>query len=199
MDGYIAPLANLIEQFKSLPGIGHKTARRLSFYILSRPQEEAERFAEALTDAKKLIKYCKICQNITDTEICAICDNEKRDQSVICVLENSRDVISFEKTKEFSGLYHILHGVISPMADISPADIKLAELLERLKSDIVTEIILALNPTVEGEATSMYIAKLIKPLGIKVTRIAHGIPVGGDLEFADEVTLAKALEGRREM
>ena len=199
MDYYVAPLANLIDCFSRLPGIGKKTARRLAFHVLNSPMEEASTFAEAILNAKKNVKYCSICQNITEKDVCEICENEKRDRSTICVTETARDVISIEQTHEYNGLYHVLHGAISPMDDIGPSDIKIAELLLRLKDDTVKEVIMATNPTVEGEATAMYIARLIKPLGVKVTRIAHGIPVGGDLEYADEVTLMRAMEGRQEM
>jgi len=199
MDYYVAPLARLIEQFEKLPGIGHKTARRLAFYLLNSSQEDANEFADAILAAKKLVKYCSVCQNITDDDVCSICKNPKRDNTVICVMESPKDVISLEKTNEYNGLYHVLHGAISPMDDIGPSDIKIAELLLRLKDNTVKEVIMATNPNIEGEATAMYIAKLIKPLGVKVTRIAHGVPVGGDLEYADEVTLTRAIEGRREM
>lgn len=199
MDYYVAPLANLIDQFAKLPGIGRKTARRLAFHVLNSSAEEASAFAEAIVDAKKNVKYCQVCQNITDKDICEICESPRRDKTVICVTESAKDVISLEKTHEYNGLYHVLHGAISPMDDIGPSDIKIAELLMRLKDETVKEVIMATNPTVEGEATAMYIARLIKPLGVKVTRIAHGIPVGGDLEYADEVTLMRAMEGRREM
>ncbi len=199
MDYFVPPLEILIEQFAKLPGIGKKTATRLAFHILNSSKEEAVSFAKAITDAKEQVKLCKICQNITDSETCALCESSKRDNSVICVTESPKDVISIEKTNEYHGLYHVLHGAISPMDNIGPNDIKIPELLERLKNDTVKEVIMATNPTIEGEATAMYIAKLIKPFGIKVTRIAHGIPVGGDLEYADEITLTKAMEGRREM
>lgn len=199
MDYYVAPLARLIEQFERLPGIGHKTARRLAFHILDSSVEEAEDFADALVSAKRLVKYCSVCQNITDLDICAVCGDMRRDTSIICVMESPKDVISLEKTKEYNGLYHVLHGAISPMDDIGPEDIKIAELLRRLGGNDVKEVIMATNPNIEGEATAMYVSRLIKPLGIKVTRIAHGVPVGGDLEYADEVTLTRAIEGRREM
>lgn len=198
MDYYIAPLARLIEQFEKLPGIGRKSARRLAFHILGFSMEEAESFADAIISAKKLVKYCSICQNISDTDVCSVCSDEKRDKSVICVMESPKDVISLEKTGEYNGLYHVLHGAISPMDDISPEDIKIPELLSRIGSS-VKEVIMATNPNIEGEATAMYISKLIKPLGIKVTRIAHGVPVGGDLEYADEITLSRAIQGRMEM
>ena len=199
MEYFVPPLEVLVEQFAKLPGIGRKSAQRLAFHILNSSEADASKFAEAIINAKKLVKYCNVCQNITDSEVCSICNNPKRDSSVICVTESPKDVISIEKTNEYHGLYHVLHGAISPMDDIGPNDIKIAELLKRLESDEVKEVIMATNPTIEGEATAMYIARLIKPLGVKVTRIAHGIPVGGDLEYADEVTLTKAMEGRREM
>lgn len=199
MEYFVPPLEVLVEQFAKLPGIGRKSAQRLAFHVLNSSEADANKFAEAIINAKKLVKYCNVCQNITDSEVCSICNNPKRDSSVICVTESPKDVISIEKTNEYHGLYHVLHGAISPMDDIGPNDIKIAELLKRLESDEVKEVIMATNPTIEGEATAMYIARLIKPLGIKVTRIAHGIPVGGDLEYADEVTLTKAMEGRREM
>lgn len=199
MEYFVPPLEILIEQFAKLPGIGRKTATRLAFHILNSSQQDAKAFAEAIINAKEQVKCCKRCQNITDTEICSICESPKRDKTVICVTESPKDVISIEKTNEYHGLYHVLHGAISPMDNIGPNDIKIPELLDRLKGDEVKEVIMATNPTIEGEATAMYIAKLIKPFGIKVTRIAHGIPVGGDLEYADEITLTKAMEGRREM
>ena len=199
MEYFVPPLEILIEQFAKLPGIGKKTATRLAFHVLNSSNEDAKAFANAITNAKEQVKLCKVCQNITDTEICALCENPKRDKSIICVTESPKDVISIEKTNEYHGLYHVLHGAISPMDNIGPNDVKIAELLERLKEDTVKEVIMATNPTIEGEATAMYIAKLIKPFGIKVTRIAHGIPVGGDLEYADEITLTRAMEGRREM
>ena len=199
MDYFVPPLEILIEQFAKLPGIGRKTATRLAFYVLNSSDNDAKSFAEAIINAKEKVKCCKICQNITDSEICSICESPKRDKSIICVTESPKDVISIEKTNEYHGLYHVLHGAISPMDNIGPNDIKIPELLDRLKDDEVKEVIMATNPTIEGEATAMYISKLIKPFGIKVTRIAHGIPVGGDLEYADEITLTKAMEGRREM
>ncbi len=199
MNEYIPPLANLIEQFEALPGIGHKTAQRLAFYILNSPKQYAEDFAKALTDAKETIKYCQVCQNITDKDTCDMCNDDTRDKSIICVIETPKDALLIEKTHEYHGMYHILHGAISPMDGIGPSDIKIKELLTRLNNSEVKEIIMATNPNIEGEATAMYIAKLVKPLGIKVTRIANGVPVGGDLEYADEITLTKAIEGRREM
>ncbi len=193
---HVAPLARLIEQFERLPGIGHKTAQRLAFYVLNLSDAEAQAFARAITEAKEKIHYCKICQNLTDGETCSVCQDTRRDNSVICVVEDPRDVIAIERTHEFDGLYHVLHGTISPVDGIGPDQIRIKELLARLQDDTVEEIIMATNPTVEGEATAMYISRLLKPLGIKVTRLAYGIPVGGDLEYADEVTLSRALEGR---
>ncbi len=195
---YIAPLDRLVTEFAKLPGIGRKSAARLAFYVLNQPQSMAQQLADAILQAKEQIHYCSVCQNLTDEDPCAICSSERRDRSVICVVETPRDVIAIENTKEYTGLYHVLHGAISPMDDIGPDDIKLKELVARCSSG-VQEVIAATNPTVEGEATAMYMARLLKPLGIKVTRIAHGIPVGGDLEYADEITLGKAIEGRREL
>ncbi|HZX47231.1 MAG TPA: recombination mediator RecR [Clostridia bacterium] len=199
MDYYAAPVAKLIEELSKLPGVGQKTAQRLAFHILDAPPQQAENLARSIVFARRNIKHCSVCCNMTDTDPCRICGNERRDKSVICVMENPRDVVAMEKTREYKGLYHVLHGAISPMEDIGPEDIRIKELLLRLQDDTVKEVILATNPTIEGEATAMYISRLIKPLGIKTTRIAHGIPVGGDLEYADEVTLVKAMEGRREL
>lgn len=196
---YSETVNKLINQFEKLPGIGHKTAVRLAFYILELDENVAKEFSETLVKAKKNVKFCSICYNLTEKDPCDICSNSKRDESTICVVENVKDVIAMEKTHEYKGKYHVLHGSISPMNNISAGDIKIKELLERLKDDSIKEVILATNPTVEGEATAMYISRLIKPLGIKVTRIAHGIPVGGDLEYTDEITLIKALEGRTQM
>ncbi len=196
---YSETVNKLINQFEKLPGIGHKTAVRLAFYILESDENVAKEFSETLVKAKKNVKFCSICYNLTEKDPCDICSNAKRDESTICVVENVKDVIAMEKTHEYKGKYHVLHGSISPMNNISAGDIKIKELLERLKDDSIKEVILATNPTVEGEATAMYISRLIKPLGIKVTRIAHGIPVGGDLEYTDEITLIKALEGRTQM
>lgn len=198
MDAYSAPIANLIEEFEKLPGIGHKTACRLAFHILNQPLQTAKDFSNAILDAKEKIHFCGVCGNLTDAELCPICRNEKRDKSVICVVSDVKDLIAMEKTHDFKGTYHILHGAISPINGIGPEDIKIKELIARLNEN-VSEVILATNLNVEGEATAMYISRLIKPLGIKVTRIAHGIPVGGDLEYTDEVTLTMALEGRREI
>ncbi|NLL06635.1 MAG: recombination protein RecR [Clostridiaceae bacterium] len=199
MSVYAAPVARLIEEFEKLPGIGHKTAQRLAFHILNMPVEKVERLASSISEAKIKTKYCSICGNLTDSEVCSICGSNSRDDSLICVVQDARDVAAMERIKEFKGLYHVLHGAISPMEGIGPEDIKIKELLKRLQNKDVKEIIIATNPNIEGEATAMYISKLLKPLGVKATRIAHGIPVGGDLEYADEVTLAKALEGRREI
>jgi len=199
MEYFSPPLANLIEEFSKLPGIGRKTAQRLAFYILNMDASEVNSLANAIVNAKRNTKYCSICSNLTDTDPCSICSSSQRDKTTICVVEDPRDVIAIEKTKEFHGLYHVLHGSISPMEGIGPEDIKIKELLKRIQEVDVSEVILATNPTIEGEATAMYISKLLKPFGIRTTRIAHGIPVGGDLEYADEVTLSKALEGRREI
>ena len=199
MSYYSPSIEKLIESFEKLPSIGNKTAARLTFYILDRPEEEVKEFVDAIINAKKNLKYCSKCFNISDTDPCEICSNPRRDQSIICVVEDVKDVVAMERTHEFNGLYHVLHGSISPMNGVGPDDIKIKELLSRLMDGTVKELILATNPRVEGEATAMYISKLVKPMGIKVTRIAHGIPVGGDLEYTDEVTLSKALEGRREL
>jgi recombination protein RecR len=199
MGFYAAPIAKLIEEFEKLPGIGHKTAQRLAFHVLDMPKERAERLANAILEAREKIVHCSICFNLTESDPCGICSNKTRDSSTICVVEDPRDVVSIERMREYRGLYHVLHGAISPMDGTGPEDIKIKELLARLNKDSVNEVILATNPNIEGEATAMYISRLIKPLGIKVTRIAHGIPVGGDLEYADEVTLARSLEGRREL
>lgn len=199
MSYYSPSIEKLIQSFEKLPSIGNKTAARLAFYILNASEEETNEFVNSIIDAKKNLKYCSQCYNISDTDPCMICANPKRDQSIICVVEDVRDIIAMERTHEFRGVYHVLHGSISPMNGIGPDDIKMKELLSRLMDGHVKEVILATNPRVEGEATAMYLSKLIKPLGIKVTRIAHGIPVGGDLEYTDEITLTKALEGRREL
>ncbi|MDP4133602.1 MAG: recombination mediator RecR [Bacillota bacterium] len=196
---YIAPLAALIQQFERMPGIGHKTAMRLAFHVLDKTEEDAKAFADAIINAKQSIHYCKVCQDLTDSDLCRICSSSKRDKNTICVVEGPKDVLAMEKTGEYDGLYHVLHGVISPMDGIGPEDIKAKELIGRIAQGDVTEIIMATNLTVEGEATSAYLAKLIKPLGVKVTRIARGMPVGGDLEYVDEITLTMALEGRREI
>ncbi|CDD36356.1 recombination protein RecR [Clostridium sp. CAG:356] len=199
MSMYSPSIEKLIQSFEKLPSIGNKTAARLAFYILNASEEETNDFISSIVNAKKNLKYCSKCYNISDTDPCPICSNPKRDQSEICVVEDVRDIVAMEKTHEFRGVYHVLHGSISPMNGVGPDDIKIKELLARLMDGQVKEVILATNPRVEGEATAMYLSKLIKPLGIKVTRIAHGIPVGGDLEYTDEITLTKALEGRREI
>ena len=199
MSYYSPSIEKLIEAFEKLPSIGNKTAARLAFHMLDASEEETNEFINAIVNAKKNLKYCSVCFNISDTEPCNICSNATRDHSVICVVEDVRDVVAMERTHEFKGVYHVLHGSISPMNGVGPDDIKIKELLARLMNGEVKELILATNPRVEGEATAMYISKLVKPLGVKVTRIAHGIPVGGDLEYIDEVTLSRALEGRREM
>ncbi len=199
MSNFVLPVAKLIEEFSKLPGIGKKTAQRLAFYILNSKEDDAIHLAEAIIEAKKRTRYCSICSNITDVDPCNICTSPKRDKKVICVVEDPRDIVAMERTREYNGLYHVLHGAISPMEGVGPEDIKIKELLTRLQKEDIDEIIMATNPNIEGEATSMYISKIVKPLEVKVTRIAHGVPVGGDLEYADEVTLAKALEGRREL
>lgn len=192
----LAPLQNLIEQFERMQGIGHKTAQRMAFYVLDLSDEDAKRFAQAITDAHTKIRQCKICCDLADDELCPICKSETRDKSVICVVEDPRDVAAIERTHEYNGTYHVLHGAISPMNNIGPDQIKIKELLARLNDGVVEEVIMATNPTVEGEATAMYIGRLLKPMGITVSRLAYGVPVGGDLEYADEVTLSRALEGR---
>ena len=199
MSLYSPSIEKLIESFEKLPSIGHKTAARLAFYMLNSSEEETKEFVNSILEAKKNLKYCSKCYNISDTDPCQICGNAKRDQSIICVVEDVRDIVAMERTHEFKGVYHVLHGSISPMNGVGPEDIKIKELLARLMDGQVKEVILATNPRVEGEATAMYISKLIKPLGVKASRSAHGIPVGGDLEYTDEVTLMKALEGRREL
>ncbi|SHK42126.1 DNA replication and repair protein RecR [Hathewaya proteolytica DSM 3090] len=198
MDFYPVAIEKLIEEFAKLPTIGRKTAQRLALHVLNLPKDEVKEFAEALVTAVGTIKYCSICGNYTDSDPCAICANPNRDRSTICVVENPKDIMTMEKVREYNGVYHVLHGTISPMAGRGPDDIRLKELVRRINNE-VNEVIVATNPNVEGEATAMYISKILKPLGAKVTRIAHGIPVGGDLEYADEVTLAKALEGRKEL
>ena len=200
MRQYPRSLNRLINDLGKLPGIGGKTAQRLAFHVLSLSDREAEALASAIMEAKQSLHYCSVCGNLTDREVCGICSDEARDSSVICVVETPQDVMAMERIREFRGTYHVLHGAISPAEGIGPSDINLKSLIERLqKSDDVKEVIIATNPNIEGEATAMYISRLLKPAGIKVTRIAHGIPVGGDLEYADEVTLLKAMEGRREL
>ena len=198
MDLYSGYINQLIEQFASLPGIGNKSAQRLAFHMVNMPKEQVERFAKTVVDARNNVCYCKICCTLTDQEICPICSNPKRDHSTIMVVENTRDLAAYEKTGKYEGVYHVLHGAISPMLGIGPGDIRLKELIARLEGP-VTEVIIATNSSLEGETTAMYISKLIKPTGIKVTRIASGVPVGGDLEYIDEVTLLRALEGRTEL
>ena len=196
---YIAPLAELIEHFRALPGIGNKTAVRRAYHVLDMDMEKARGLAGAIMKAKEKIGYCKICFNLSDENPCRICKSEKRDHSVICVVEQPQDVAAMERMRDYKGIYHVLHGALSPLEGIGPENIKVKELINRLHGDEVKEIIMATNPNVEGEATAMYIAKLVKPIGIKVTRIAHGLPVGGDLEYADEVTLSRAMENRIEI
>ena len=200
MAGYnVASLARLIEQFERMPGIGHKSAQRLAFHVLSMKQSEAEAFSNAILDAHTKIKKCSRCCNLAEEELCPICKSQNRDESLICVVEDPRDVLAFERTHEFSGTYHVLHGVISPMNSVGPEDITIKELLSRIAEGKVEEVIMATNPTVEGEATAMYISRLLKPMGITVSRLAYGVPVGAELEYADEVTLTRALEGRRNL
>lgn len=199
MNYNIVPLNELIKQFSRLPGIGKKTAQRLAYSILEQPPERAREFADALVNAREKIHFCSVCQSLTDLDVCQICSDPHRDKSIICVVEDPRDVMAFERTREFGGVYHVLHGVISPLDNIGPDKLRIKELMARLGDGTVKEIIMATNPTVEGEATASYISRLVKPMNIKVTRLAYGIPVGGDLEYADEYTLARALEGRNEI
>ena len=199
MSSYSPTFAQLVEKLRSLPGVGAKSAHRLAFHIVGLPDEEAFSFAEAITQAKKTIRRCERCMNISDEELCAVCGDGRRDSGLICVVESARDITAFERIKEYSGVYHVLHGVISPMDGIGPDKITVKELLARIETDEVREVILATGSSVEGEATAIYISKLLKPMGITVSRLAYGIPVGGELEYTDEVTLYKALEGRREM
>ena len=197
MDQFTPPVTKLIEEFAKLPGIGRKSSQRLAFHILDMKGNDEVELAKAILNEKKFTKHCKTCGNLTESDICNICDNPKRDISTICVVEDVRDIVAMERTKEYKGVYHVLHGTISPLDGIGPDDINIKSLILRL-SENVQEVILATNPTIEGEATAVYISRLIRPMGIKVTRIAHGIPVGGDIEYADEVTLLRAMEGRRE-
>ena len=194
-----APLARLIEHFRALPGIGQKTATRLAYHVLDMSKDEAKSLAGAIVDAKEKIGYCKVCFNLSDKSPCEICNSERRDHKVICVVENPQDIAAMERMRDFKGVYHVLHGRISPLEGVGPEDIRIKELLVRLQANDVEEVIIATNPNVEGEATAMYIAKLVKPAGIKVTRIGSGLPVGSDLEYADEITLSKAMENRREI
>lgn len=198
MNYYSEQISKLIEELSSLPGIGSKSAQRLAFHIIGMPQERVERLANVIVEAKRKVRYCKCCQTLTDRDICPICASEKRDHKTIMVVENTRDLAAYEKTQKYNGVYHVLHGAISPMLGIGPADIRLKELMVRLQGD-VSEVIIATNSSLEGETTAMYISKLIKPIGILCTRIANGVPVGGDLEYIDEVTLARALDGRKEL
>ena len=199
MQYFPAALQDLADQFARLPGIGGKTAQRLAFHVLSLPQQAAEEFASAILEAKRTVKTCPECQNLTDRELCPICADDLRDHSTICVVAEPRDVIALERSREFSGVYHVLHGVISPLNHVTQEDIRIKELLARVASGAVREVIMATNPDTEGEATAMYISRLLRPLGIKVTRLAYGVPVGSQLEYADEVTLSRALEGRQQI
>ena len=192
----VAPLARLIEQFERLPGIGHKSAQRLAFHVLGLPDKNAADLVQAITEAREKIHECTVCCNLTDQELCPICRASTRDASTICVVEDARDVLAFERTREYQGMYHVLHGSISPMDGVGPEQIRIKPLLKRIAEGSIQEVIMATNPTVEGEATAMYISRLLAPFGVKVTRLAYGIPVGGDLEYADEVTLRRSLEGR---
>ncbi len=195
----IVSLNELTAQFEKLPGIGKKTAQRLAFYVITAPEDYAKRFANALVDARSKIHLCKCCQSLTDNEVCPVCSDNMRDKSVICVVSDPKDVLAFERTREYKGVYHVLHGVISPLEGISPEKLKIKELMSRLADGTVKEVIMATDPTVEGEATAGYISRFIKPMGIKITRLAYGVPVGGNLEYADEVTLQRALDGRNEI
>lgn len=199
MSFFPAPLETLIDRFASLPGIGRKSAQRLAFFVLSQPESEARAFAEAIVTAKTSVHCCRICQNLTEEEICPICASSRREKSVICVVSEPRDVLSIERGHEYNGSYHVLHGVLSPMSHVGPEDIRIKELLQRVANEEVEEVIMATNPDTEGEATAMYISRLLKPFGVKVTRLAYGIPVGSSLEFADDATLNRALEGRTDM
>lgn len=199
MNGYAVPVERLVEKFESLPGIGRKTAQRLAFHVLNLSNEEAKDFADAILGAKTAVCRCKTCQNLTDKEVCDICANPARDEGILCVVSDPKDVIAIERTHEFSGLYHVLHGVISPLSHIGPDDLTIRELIARVSCTEVREVIMATNPDTEGEATAMYISRLLKTFGVKVTRLAYGVPVGAHLEYADEVTLSRALDGRREI
>ena len=196
---FTAPVENLIEQFQKLPGVGRKTAQRLAFFILSLPEAEAQGFANAIINAKQTVKFCSVCQNLTDTEVCGICEDKSRDSETICVVSDPKDVAAIEKTREYNGLYHVLHGCISPMNGIGPDDVRIKELIARVAQGGVREVIMATNPDTEGEATARYISRLLKPFGVATSRLAYGIPVGGHLEYADEMTLTRALTGRRVM
>ena len=199
MQFFPAALQNLTDQFARLPGIGSKTAQRLAFHVLSLPLNEAQEFADAILEAKKQVHTCPICQNLTDREICPICDDDTRDKSLVCVVADPKDMIAMERSREFRGVYHVLHGVISPLNHVTQDDIRIKELLKRVSTGEILEVIMATNPDTEGEATAMYISRLLRPMEVKVTRLAYGVPVGSQLEYADEVTLSRALEGRQEM
>lgn len=197
MEHYSEPIARLIEAFSKLPGVGRKTAQRFAFHVINMPQEEVKVLAEAILSVKQNLTYCKVCCNLSDKEICSICESPHRSEEILCVVEDPRDVAAMERTKEFNGKYHVLHGTISPMDSITPDMLKIKELVQRMANEKIQEVIMATNPTIDGEATAMYIARLLKPFGVKVTRIAHGLPVGADIEYADEMTISKALENRR--
>jgi len=199
MDFFPAALETLIDQFARLPGVGRKSAQRLAFFVMGLPDEQAQAFAEAITTAKQTVHVCPRCQNLTDLELCKVCQSTRRDTSVVCVVTDPKDVLSIERAREYSGLYHVLHGVISPMSGVGPDDIKIKELVSRVAGGETQEVIMATNPDTEGEATAMYIARLLKPFGVRVTRLAYGVPVGGNLEYADDATLLRALEGRQEL
>ena len=199
MLGFTPALEKLVEHFRSFPGVGYKSAVRMAFHVLEMPDEQAKGFADAIVEAKEKIGHCRICQDISETEVCALCSDETRDGSIICVVENSKDVLAIEKINDYKGLFHVLGGLINPMEGIGPDCLRIKELLDRLGNDTVKEIIVATNPSIEGEATAMYLSRLIKPFGIRTTRLAYGLPAGGELEYADELTLFKALEGRREI
>ena len=199
MNFFAAPVERLVEQFAKLPGIGYKSAQRLAFHVLSLSNEQAEEFADAIIQAKHTVFSCKVCQNLTDQEVCPVCSDEKRNKEIICVVTDPKDVVALERTREYNGLYHVLHGVISPLNGVGPDDLRIRELITRVGTTPVSEIIMATNPDAEGEATALYLSRLLKPFNIKITRLAYGVPVGGHLEYADEVTLTRALEGRREI
>ena len=199
MKYFAPPVEKLIEQFERLPGIGYKTAQRLAFFVLDLPKDQAEEFAKAILDAKQTVHTCKVCQNLTDGEICSICSDPMRDKGLICVVTDPKDVVALERTREYKGLYHVLHGVISPLNGIGPDQLRIKELLQRVADEDIREVIMATNPDTEGEATAMYLSRLLKPFGVAVTRLAYGVPVGGHLEYADEVTLTRALAGRTQI
>lgn len=199
MKYFAAPLEKLIEQFQRLPGVGHKSAQRMAFYVLSMTDEHASELAQSILDAKRAIRTCSVCQNLTEGEICPICTDKARDSSVICVVSDPKDLLAIERTREYYGLYHVLHGVISPLSGVGPEDIRAKELLRRVADTEVHEIIMATNPDTEGETTAMYLTRLLRPFGVRITRLAYGIPAGGHLEYSDEITLTRALEGRRDM